>query len=118
MADTPLPGKGPVRGSRTGRPIMALLDLMGRRWALRIVWELRDGPLTSRALRAACDEVSPTVLQTRLSELREAGLVEHAAGHGYGLTGLGGEFLEVSMPLYGFAERWAAATKPGTTPLG
>ena len=117
MADSPLPGKGPVRGSRTGRPIMSLLDLMGRRWSLRIVWELRHGSLTSRALRAACDEASPTVLQARLAELREAGLVDHAAGRGYGLTSLGDEFLEVSMPLYGFAERWAA-TKPGTTTTG
>lgn len=115
MADTPLPGQGPVRGSKTGRPIMALLDLMGRRWSLRIVWELRRGPLTSRALRAACDEASPTVLQTRLSELREAGLVDLTAGQGYGLTGLGEEFLKASTPLYGFAERWAEATNPGTT---
>ena len=106
-----------VRGSRTGRPIMALLDLMGRRWTLRIVWELRDGPLTSRALRAACDEASPTVLQARLAELREAGLVDHAPGSGYGLTPLGGEFLATSMPLYAFAERWADR-KPGTTTTG
>ncbi|MEH2514939.1 DNA-binding HxlR family transcriptional regulator [Bradyrhizobium sp. AZCC 1610] len=35
------------RGSRTGRPVMALLDLLSRRWTLQIVWELRDGPLTS-----------------------------------------------------------------------
>jgi len=106
-----------VRGSRTGRPIMALLDLVGRRWTLRIVWELRDGPLTSRALRAACDEASPTVLQARLAELREAGLVDHAAGRGYGLTPLGREFFEAFVPLYGFAERWAD-TKPGTTTTG
>ena len=97
---------------------MALLDLMGRRWSLRILWELRLGPLTARALRAACDEASPTVLQARLAELRDAGLVEHAAGRGYGLTALGEEFLEVSTPLYGFAERWAAATNPGTTTTG
>ncbi len=65
--------KRAVRGSRSGRPIMALLDLLGRRWTLRIVWELRDDrSLTSRALRTACDDASPTVLQTRLSELREA----------------------------------------------
>ena len=55
---------------------MALLDLLGRRWTLRIVWELREGALTSRALRAACDDASPTILQPRLTELREAGLVE------------------------------------------
>ena len=68
---------------------MALLDLLGRRWTLRIIWELRDGPLTSRALRTACDEASPTVLQARLSELREAGLVELVAGDGYRLTRAG-----------------------------
>ena len=63
--------KTAVRGSRTGRPIMALLDLLGRRWSLRIVWELReDRALTSRALRTACDEASPTIMQARLSELR------------------------------------------------
>ena len=75
-----------VRGSATGRPIMALLDLLGRRWSLRILWELRDAPLTSRRLRAACDEASPTVLQARLSELRQAGqfvptLMLTARGH-------------------------------------
>jgi DNA-binding HxlR family transcriptional regulator len=107
-----------VRGSRTGRPIMALLDLMGRRWTLRILWELRHGPLTARALRAACDEASPTVLQARLADLRQSGLVEHSAGRGYGLTALGDELLEAFAPLYGFAERWAALTEPGTTPTG
>ncbi len=48
-------GTRAVRGSKSGRPIMALLDLLGRRWMLRIIWELRNGPLTSRALRQACD---------------------------------------------------------------
>ncbi|MBH5373089.1 winged helix-turn-helix transcriptional regulator [Bradyrhizobium glycinis] len=95
-----------VRGSRTGRPIMALLDLLGRRWTLRILWELRDEPLTSRALRSACDEASPTVLQARLTELREAGFVELGDGGGYGLTPLGRELCETFMPLHRFAERW------------
>jgi DNA-binding HxlR family transcriptional regulator len=95
-----------VRGSRTGRPIMALLDLLGRRWSLRILWELRGAPLTSRALRTACDEASPTVLQARLSELREAGFVELGEGGGYGLTGQGRELCETFMPLHRFAERW------------
>lgn len=99
--------KPAVRGSRTGRPIMALLDLLGRRWTLRIVWELRDGPLTSRALRTACDEASPTVVQARLSELREAGLVELLAGDGYCLTPLGRELMESCGPLNKFAARWS-----------
>jgi DNA-binding HxlR family transcriptional regulator len=98
-----------VRGSRSGRPIMVLLDLLGRRWSLRIIWELREASLTSRALRTACDEASPTVLQTRLSELREAGLVELMPGDGYRLTELGTELLESFLPLHRFAERWSKA---------
>ena len=67
---------GPVRGSTTGRPIMVLFDILGQRWSLRILWELRQGPLTFRALRDACDGASPTVLNTRLKALRHLGLVD------------------------------------------
>jgi DNA-binding HxlR family transcriptional regulator len=98
--------KSAVRGSRSGRPVMALLDLLGRRWTLRIVWELRENRiLTSRALRAACDEASPTVLNQRLKELREAGFVDLAAA-GYALTPLGRELSALVMPLHRFAEKW------------
>ena len=76
MAKQALKPKRAVRGSTTGRPIMVLLDLLGRRWTLRILWELREATLTSRALREACDDASPTVLQARLADLRQAGFVE------------------------------------------
>jgi len=102
-----IPKKPAVRGSRSGRPIMALLDLLGRRWTLRIVWELRDAPLTSRALRTACDDASPTIVQARLTELREAGLVELQQGDGYRLTELGRELEQTFLPLHRFAERWS-----------
>ena len=95
-----------VRGSRSGRPIMALLDLLGRRWTLRIIWELREATLTSRALRTACDEASPTIVQTRLTELREAGFVE-LTDSGYDLTALGRELFQTFTPLNRFAERWS-----------
>jgi DNA-binding HxlR family transcriptional regulator len=98
-----------VRGSRTGRPIMVLLDLLGRRWSLRILWELRERSLTSRALRAACDEASPTVLQARLTDLRRADLVELIPGDGYRLTTTGRELQQTFLPLYHFAERWSKA---------
>ena len=55
---------------------MALLDLLGRRWALRILWEVRHGPLAFRALRERCDGMSPSVLMRRLRELRDAGIIE------------------------------------------
>lgn len=102
---TPLPGRA-VRGSRTGRPIMALLDLLGRRWALRVLWELRGQTLNFRELRARCDDMSPSVLNERLSELREAAIVE-LDDDGYRLTRTGNELLEVFAPLSRWAKRWA-----------
>lgn len=96
-----------VRGSRTGRPIMVLLDLLGRRWALRILWELRESePLSFRALQAACGQVSPSVLNARLRELREAGLVELREPEGYAATAWAAELGEILIPLDGWARRW------------
>ena len=103
---TPRPGKA-VRGSKTGRPIMAALDLLGRRWALRVLWELREGAQSFRALRTRCDEVSPTVLNQRLAELRDSGIVAHETGAGYALTALGESLLEALAPLHGWAGRWS-----------
>lgn len=86
---------------------MALLDLLGRRWALRVLWELREGTLSFRALRARCDSMSPSVLNERLAELREAGIVE-LTEDGYTLTRTGAELLEVFGPLSRWAKRWAS----------
>jgi DNA-binding HxlR family transcriptional regulator len=76
------------------------------------LWELREQSLTSRALRTACDEASPTVLQARLSDLRQADLVELIPGDGYRLTAQGWELQENFLPLVRFAERWRMR-KPG-----
>jgi DNA-binding HxlR family transcriptional regulator len=102
---TPLPGRT-VRGSRSGRPIMAILDLLGRRMTLRIVWELRDGELTFRGLQDAA-ETNPSVLNTRLAELRRAGIVDHAAGRGYILTNRGCKLLDALEPLVEWTQGWA-----------
>jgi DNA-binding HxlR family transcriptional regulator len=95
-----------VRGSRTGRPIMALLDLLGRRWALRVIWELRDGPLTFRGLQERCGGISPTVLNRRLAELRDAAVVELRREAGYILTVEGEKLLSALSPLSDWAKRW------------
>jgi DNA-binding HxlR family transcriptional regulator len=86
---------------------MLLLDLLGRRWTMRVLWELRDGRRTFRSLQEACDAVSPAVLNARLRELRDARLVDLADGEGFGLAPLGNELLERFLPLVGWAERWA-----------
>lgn len=95
-----------VRGSKTGRPIMVLLDLLGRRWVLRLVWELRDEPRRFRELQDAI-AASPTIVNTRLAELREAKLVELDPDSGYRLTPLGRELLQLFLPLHVWSEKWA-----------
>jgi DNA-binding HxlR family transcriptional regulator len=103
--EAPRPGR-PVRGSSSGRPIMAALDLLGRRGALRILWELRgEAPLTFRTL-AAVAELPPATLNVRLKELRAAGIV--CADAGYRLTPVGRELFNAVMPLNDWAEGWAA----------
>jgi len=97
-----------ARGSRTGRPIMVLLDLLGRRWTLRIVWELRDDAKRFRELQDAIG-ASPTIINTRLAELREARLVRLDEQAGYRLTALGEELLRLFLPLHLWSEKWAKA---------
>ena len=85
---------------------MVLLDLLGRRWVLRILWELRDGALPSRALRSACDDISPSVLQKRVNEMRQADFVTLEDGEGYALTSRGRDLLDTFGPLTKWAEDW------------
>ncbi|MFZ6645766.1 winged helix-turn-helix transcriptional regulator [Undibacterium sp. TJN25] len=102
-----LPKAGaPVRGSRTGRPVMALLDILGRRWTLRVIWELRASTLSFRDLQGLCDEMSPTVLNQRLRELRDAEIVVLAQEGGYSLSKSGVELLEAMMPLQKWSDKW------------
>lgn len=101
----PRPGK-PVRGSRSGAPIMALLDLLGRSWAMGIVWNLRKGALNFRELQARCESVSPTTLNRRIKELREAQIVE-LTDDGYKLTRSGKRLYEAMQPLSYWATGWA-----------
>lgn len=111
----PIPG-APVRGSRTGKPIMALLDLLGRRWLARIIWELKDGPQTFRALRIRCDDMSPSVLNQRLGELREVLLVEVVPNGGYDLTVSGKTLLTAMAPLMQWAAAWDVALQDSIRP--
>ncbi len=84
---------------------MVLLDIVGQRWTLRILWELREGSLTFRALRQRCEEVSPTLLNGRLRALRELGVVGHGE-EGYALTEAGSELKAQLVGLNRWAEKW------------
>jgi DNA-binding HxlR family transcriptional regulator len=87
---------------------MALFDLVGRRWTLRVVWELEQAgrPLTFRELRAACGEVSSSLLTRRLHELTETHLVERAAT-GYLPTAVGASLVASLEPLLAWSRVWS-----------
>ncbi|WP_268248385.1 winged helix-turn-helix transcriptional regulator [Streptomyces melanogenes] len=107
MTAAPAPRR-PVRGSATGRPLMAALDLFGRRWTLRILWELRDQALGFRPLQQRCDGMSSSVLHQRLTELQETRLIERDLDGGYRLTALGRDASHELRGLHRWSERWAA----------
>lgn len=109
---TPRPGE-PVRGSATGRPLMAALDLFGRRWSLRIIWELRDGELGFRPLQQRCDNMSSSVLSQRLTELVDARLLHQLPDSRYALTPLGHRAYQALRPLTRWSQEWAEALDAG-----
>ena len=88
---------------------MAAMDLLGRRWALRVLWELRDGPLGARALVARCDGMSSSVLYERLRELLDAGLIRKSDAGAYELTRTGASLGTALAPLEKWSTKWAAA---------
>jgi len=85
---------------------MAAMDLLGRRWSLRILWELRDGPVGARALLERCDGLSSSVLYERLRELDDAGLLTKR-DTGYELTAIGASLGRALAPLDAWARTWA-----------
>ncbi len=101
----PTPGQ-PVRGSASGQPIMALLDLLGRNWSMGIIWHLNSGPNTFRGIQAYCESISPTTLNKRLKELTTAGFIQRTVD-GYSLTHQGKELYEHIYPLGHWARKWA-----------
>ncbi|MEP3225746.1 MAG: winged helix-turn-helix transcriptional regulator [Parasphingorhabdus sp.] len=108
---TKLPGQA-VRGSTTGRPVMVIMDVLGKRWTLRLLWELnRQGPGTFRELQARCEDVSPTSLNNRLKDLRNLNLIENGE-RGFVLTEHGLALSALLAPLDQWANGWAKATTP------
>jgi DNA-binding HxlR family transcriptional regulator len=94
---------------------MAAMDLLGRRWALRVMWELNDGPLGARALLSRCEGLSSSVLYERLRDLETAVLVSQNEIGAYQLTDLGVALGAALQPLDSWARRWSRALNGGNT---
>src|SRR5689334_12696038 len=95
----------------TERPVEEVLELFGRRWALRLVWELRRDAVSFSELRQRTG-ISPSVLSARLGELQQADVVQQIGGRRYRLTGRGGELTRLLYEL----NRWAERKETGLAP--
>ncbi len=94
--------------------VTELLELLESRYALRVLWALKDGhPQTFRLLQDSIGSITPNTLNTRIKELRAAGLLGHGTS-GYTLTTLGVDLLKRLNDLQAFAGKWAGSqTKAG-----
>jgi DNA-binding HxlR family transcriptional regulator len=92
------------------RPVETALDLLGRRWALRLVWEMRRSTLSFSELRQRTG-ISPSVLSARLAELLDAGVIERDAGGRYRLSGRGRELARVLYELNRWAEQAGVSSR-------
>jgi DNA-binding HxlR family transcriptional regulator len=107
-----------VGSSQSGRPIIAVLNLLGKRWCLRILWELhQNGPSSFRTLQRLCGDISPTVLNSRLSELREAEIIDLRGGEGYIITEEGIALGGIVNQLNTWSKSWANRRAFGKAPV-
>lgn len=95
--------------SSNRRPIVQLIDILGKKWVLRILWELKASPCTFRELQSRCGDLSPTIINTRIKDLCEVQLVYKLPESGYTLSQYGSELIELFYPLNDFANRWVAS---------
>ena len=103
--------------SKENAAIPQLLALLEARYAMRVLWALRDGhPQTFRLLQDSVGGITPNTLNTRIKELREAGLMQHN-GDGYNVTLTGADLLKRLSDLQPFAARWVAAQARKKQPL-
>jgi DNA-binding HxlR family transcriptional regulator len=107
-------GSQAAESADTDAGLLALFDVLGRRWALRVIWELRTGGQTYRDLAAKVPDMSTSVLTQRLRDLRAARLVEHERSSGYRLTAVGHELLTSLESLRTWAEQVGFARGPTT----
>ncbi|MBK7049753.1 MAG: helix-turn-helix transcriptional regulator [Rhodoferax sp.] len=95
--------------SKENAAVGQLLSLLESRYAIRVLWALRDGHAqTFRLLQDSVGGITPNTLNTRIKELREAGLVNHGTA-GYVVTTMGADLLKRLADLPAFASKWASS---------
>ena len=100
--------------SKDNVSIHQLLSLLESRYAIRVMWALKDGhPQTFRLLQDSVGGITPNTLNTRIKELREAALMTHGS-EGYILTPSGADLMKRMSDLQAFSVKWtnSQAKKP------
>jgi len=94
--------------SKENVAINQLLSLLESRYAMRVLWALKDGHAqTFRLLQDSVGGITPNTLNTRIKELRVAGLITHG-NTGYIVTPSGADLLKRLNDLSAFASKWVA----------
>ena len=94
--------------SKENAAIGQLLSLLETRYAMRVLWALKDGhPQTFRLMQDSVGSITPNTLNTRIKALREAGLLTHGSD-GYCVTPSGADLLKRLNDLSAFATKWVA----------
>ncbi len=93
------------------RPVESALDLLGRRWALRLVWELRRSTLAFSELRRADWRSAPPFSPRGSASCVDAGVLERDGGRRYRLSGRGRELARVLYELNRWAEQAGVSSR-------
>ncbi|WP_196888185.1 winged helix-turn-helix transcriptional regulator [Aureivirga sp. CE67] len=96
----------PQKDATNDQPLLALFDILGQNWSLRIIWSLKDGPCKFRELLYRCGTSSPTTLNKRIKELKNLHLLE-LSKDGYILTPLGLSLCTQLNLLKPWTKEWA-----------
>ena len=95
--------------SKENASINQLLQLLESRYAIRVLWALKDGHAqTFRLLQDSVGGITPNTLNTRIKELRAAGFMDHGSD-GYVVTASGADLLKRMNELYAFAGKWVTS---------
>lgn len=104
---------------RSPCPVANTLDLVGDKWSLLIIRDMRHGKRTYGELAQSPEGIPTNILADRLCRLEDAGIIESAAyqerpvRYAYTLTDKGNDLGE----LLGALVRWGKKHIPGTRTL-
>ena len=96
-------------------PVSKTAQIIGEKWTLLIIRELLRGGSRFNQIQRAMPKISPTVLNKRLAELQEHGVIERSRipeqrGYEYTLTACGRDLAPLVFQMAEWGMRWARST--------